>query len=66
MGEGGEARADDPFDRERLRGQEALQVEDWGKAVYHLSIAATLRPEAQDVREDLRRARKMKKEQQTG
>lgn len=57
---------DEPFERERQRGKDALQQEDWGKAVYHLSIAATLRPEAQDVREDLRRARKMKKEQQTG
>lgn len=65
-GTGGESQSDAPFDREKLRGQEALQLEDWSKAVYHLSIAATLRPEAQDVREDLRRARKMKKEQQTG
>lgn len=57
---------DDPFDRERQRGHQALEAEDWNKAVYHLSIAASLKPEANDVREELRRARKMKKEQQTG
>lgn len=57
---------DDPFERERQRGQQAVEVEDWNKAVYHLSIAASLKPEANDVRDELRRARKMKKEQQTG
>lgn len=56
---------DDPFDRERQRGHQAVEAGDWTKAVYHLSIAASLNPDADDVREELRHARKMKKEQQS-
>lgn len=57
---------DDPFEREHQRGRQAVDAGDWTKAVYHLSIAASLKPESTDVREELREARKMKKEQQTG
>lgn len=56
---------DDPFDREYERGQNAIRQEDWDKAVHHLSIAVALRPEAADVRDELRHARKMRKEQRS-
>jgi hypothetical protein len=54
---------DDPFEREHVRGSRAFDLEDWDKAVHHLSIAVALRPDANEVRDQLRRARKLRKEQ---
>lgn len=53
----------DPFEREQQRGRQAAVQGDWDKAVHHLSIAVALRPDAGDIREELRHARKMRKEQ---
>lgn len=53
----------DPFEREQQRGRQAAGQGDWDKAVHHLSIAVALRPDAGDIREELRHARKMRKEQ---
>jgi hypothetical protein len=57
---------DDPFEREQVRGSRAYDLENWDKAVHHLSIAVALRPDANEVRDQLRRARKMRKEQRGG
>jgi len=56
----------DNFERERDMGQQAFKDAEWDKAVYHLSIAAALRPEATEVKEQLRRARRMRKEKESG
>lgn len=52
----------DPFEKEQQFGMLAFKEARWDQAVHHLSIAAALRPEALDVKEHLRRARRMRKE----
>jgi len=54
----------DNFDKEREQGFAAFKQANWDDAVIHLSIAAALRPEAADVKEQLRRARRMRKERE--
>jgi hypothetical protein len=51
----------DPFERARQLGLEFFQEARWDQAVHHLSVAAALRPEAADVKEKLRQARRMRK-----
>lgn len=48
----------DPFDKEKDLGLRAFEREEWDRAVHHLSIAAALRPDAQEVKERLRKARR--------
>lgn len=38
---------------------------DWEKAVFHFARAAALRPDASEIKEQLRRARRMRKEQKS-
>ena len=52
----------EPFDKERQLGIEAFRRADWDQAIHHLSIAAALKPDASDVKDHLRRARRMRKE----
>ncbi len=52
------------FEAERELGMAAFKDAKWDDAVYHLSIAAALRPDASDVKEQLRRARRMRKEKE--
>ena len=46
------------FEQESRLGLEEFEKENWDQAVHHLSIAATLRPEIQEIREHLRVARR--------
>ncbi len=59
-----EPAAKDNFDRERDLGMKAVNESNWEQAILHLSIAAALRPDASEVKEQLRRARRMRKEQE--
>lgn len=52
---------EEPFEREQRIGMDAFKQARWDQAVHHLSIAAALRPEASEVKENLRRARRMRK-----
>jgi hypothetical protein len=52
----------DLFEREFRQGQLDFEEGNWGGAVHHLSIAAALRPDAQEVKEHLREARRRRKE----
>ncbi len=49
------------FEQESRLGLEEFEKENWDQAVHHLSIAATLRPEIQEIREHLRVARRRRK-----
>lgn len=52
----------DPFEKARNLGAEAFDSEEWDLAIHHLSIAAALRPEAHEVKDLLRKARRKRKE----
>jgi len=49
------------FERERRLGLAAFGEARWDEAVRHLSLAAALRPEALEIKDHLRRARRMRK-----
>lgn len=51
----------DPFERARQLGLDFFAEARWDQAVHHLSVAAALRPEAADVKDKLRQARRMRK-----
>lgn len=53
---------EESFEAEKQKGMTAFREARWDEAVQHLSIAASLRPDAGDVKEQLRRARRMRKE----
>lgn len=53
---------DDLFSREFQKGMNDFSAENWAGAVYHLSIAAALKPASADVKEKLREARRRRKE----
>jgi hypothetical protein len=55
---------EDLFDRERRKGMESFESQNWAAAVHHLSVAAALRPEKMDVKEKLREARRYRSQQQ--
>ncbi|HOR26552.1 MAG TPA: hypothetical protein PLG73_00865, partial [Candidatus Sumerlaeota bacterium] len=58
--------AEELFQQECRKGLEEFRQARWSEAVHHLSIAAALRPEAQEVKEKLRIARRNKKQQEQG
>ncbi|MCH8333715.1 hypothetical protein IIC65_07260 [Candidatus Sumerlaeota bacterium] len=58
----GEALHGDSFEEESKLGMDAFKSAQWDAAVEHLSIAAALRPEAWDIKEHLRRARRMRRQ----
>lgn len=51
----------DAFEHQKSLGLQAIRDAQWDAAVKHLALAASLRPEAMDVKEQLRRARRMRK-----
>ncbi len=52
---------DDLYSREFGQGMNDYESENWAGAVHHLSIAAALKPDAAEVREPLREARRMRR-----
>ena len=56
--------SEDLFDREARMGDVDFANANWAGAVHHFSIAAALRPEAQEIKERLREARRMRKDAQ--
>ncbi len=57
---------EDLFNREFRLGMDEFRRENWSGAVHHLAIAAALRPGSEEIKEQLREARRLRKSEQEG